>query len=53
MEELLIIEKEIESISRQIDREGSTLNLLYCQKSLQEAKFWLSTEIDKRKNTNP
>jgi len=48
MEKLLAIKRGIEEFSRQIGIEPATLNVLYTQKSLEEAKFWLGKELERR-----
>lgn len=48
MEALKHLKKELERINRQVGLNAATLNVLYCQKSIEEAMFWISKEIETR-----
>jgi len=48
MEALKHLKKELERINRQVGLNAATLNVLYCQKSIEEATFWISKEIETR-----
>ncbi len=52
MENLCSIKQELENLLGQIDREPGTLDTLYCQKSIQEAIFWIGKQIDKLREEN-
>ncbi len=45
MEKLLNIKRDLEKLLRQTDSEPGTIEVLYCQKSIQEAIFWIGKQI--------
>ena len=47
MESLFNIKSGLESILRQLDREPGYIETLYCQKSTNEAIFWIGKLIDR------
>ncbi len=47
MEKLLTIRQQLTDLIIQINEEPSTLNMLYAQKSLEEASFWIGKELVK------